>query len=306
MSLEQKKLEAAQYVAQDISKEIADKLTPEDTALDFLADTIKLDTVISEKLADFLHSEWFLDNLTDEALLAFVWSALLDEKTIALIKEKRKAIADASSEKELSEITGKDMETKTEEVDETTTDEDLDTTVWNMTPMVETIHGYDVDMTNTNPDQKKLVTTALKRTEEEDIHGAKHCTDWLNEVAKESLWVSNIHALTNVFDGATDIEEGTGIGAKKYAPDSAIAQITAGQHLMLDKPKKGEWNKGRTHSVLTLWPVDSNGNILVVSYPNTKNKKPPVVETYNIYGKNEKWVKPSQIIRIEWPEDAVA
>jgi len=53
-------------------------------------------------------------------------------------------------------------------------------------------------------------------------------------------------------------------------------------HIALDKPSKenGQYNQGRTHSVIALSSPE-NGLMQVVSYPN--NNKPPRIETYDLY-----------------------
>lgn len=143
---------------------------------------------------------------------------------------------------------------------------------------------------------KQICDLALKQWKAQDINWAYHCTDWVDKIYKATVGTS-VYNTRLLFNGVTNLNRWTGLWASKYATEGDFNQIQPGHHLILDKPgKNGQYNIGRTHSVIALW-APKNGLIQVVSYPNSKI--PPKVEMYDLLWQ-WRWDKDGKVIRIQW------
>lgn len=131
---------------------------------------------------------------------------------------------------------------------------------------------------------------ALEWQKAGDIHGAVHCTDWINKIYQE-VTGKEVYDAQTYYDGVRKIWGWTGIGGV-HAPKEQIANIREGQHLIVDHGNNG----GKTHSVIALWTPDSAWRVQVVSYPNYG--KPPKVEWYTLWENTSAWQK--RVLRIQW------
>lgn len=131
---------------------------------------------------------------------------------------------------------------------------------------------------------------ALEWQKAGDIHGAVHCTDWVNKIYQE-VTGKRVYDSQTFYNGVRKIWGWTGIGGV-HAPKEQIANIREGQHLIVDHGNNG----GKTHSVIALWTPDSAWRVQVVSYPNYG--KPPKVEWYTLWENTSAWQK--RVLRIQW------
>lgn len=135
-----------------------------------------------------------------------------------------------------------------------------------------------------------ITKKALEWQKAGDIHGAVHCTDWVNKIYQE-VTGKRVYDAKTYYNGVTKIWWGTGIGGT-HAPKEQIANIREGQHLIVDHGNNG----GKTHSVIALGTPDSAWRVQVVSYPNYG--KPPKIETYTLWENTAAGEK--RVLRIQW------
>lgn len=135
-----------------------------------------------------------------------------------------------------------------------------------------------------------ITKKALEWQKAWDIHGAIHCTDWVNKVYQETTWKS-VYDSKTYYNWVKNIWTWTGIWGN-HAPAEQIASIKEGQHLIIDHGNNG-W---KTHSVIALWTPDSTWRVQVVSYPAWN--KPPKVEWYTLWTNTSAWEK--RVLRIQW------
>lgn len=138
---------------------------------------------------------------------------------------------------------------------------------------------------------ERIIKFALDAQKRGDILGAIHCTDWVEKVCLESIG----RIQRNIYNGVsgTKIRLWTGIHGT-HADANELNLIQPGNHVMVDHMEDGEFNRGRTHSIIALSrPI--NGIIEAVSYPN--GGIPPRIEKYDLLGQ---WrAKNWKVLRIQ-------
>jgi CHAP domain len=157
------------------------------------------------------------------------------------------------------------------------------------------------ESTPTSPDVAKsssdIVNYAIeltKKSRQEAIMWAEHCTDWIDRIYKAKTGRS-VYEAPKTYNAVVKIPWWDYGGTA--APREVVDNIRPWQHLMLDKPKNGHYNAGSSHSVIAIEkPVD--GMAKVVSYPN--GGKQPVVETYDLLWLWRTADKQGRVIRIQW------
>lgn len=133
-----------------------------------------------------------------------------------------------------------------------------------------------------------------KKSRQEAIMWAEHCTDWVDRIYKQKTGRS-VYEAPKTYNAVKKIPWWDYGGTA--APRNVVDSIRPGQHIMLDKPKNGRYNAGFSHSVIAIEkPVD--GMAKVVSYPN--GGKQPVVETYDLLWLGRAADKQGRVIRIQW------
>lgn len=139
-----------------------------------------------------------------------------------------------------------------------------------------------------------LLNIALDAYSHKDTLWAKHCTDWIDKIYKQSLWIS-VYDSNTLFNWVKRISKWTWIGVEEYANNEEISEIKAWDHIIVDKPRWWKYGVWRTHSILALWQPN-NWLLKAISYPNYNSQ--PVIEYIDLYGmwRAKNW-KP---IRIQW------
>lgn len=143
------------------------------------------------------------------------------------------------------------------------------------------------------PANQAIVDMALNLQRTWDILNAEHCTDWVDLIYNRTIWRS-VYSTKLYYNWISRIEKWTGLWGLPAGEE--ISNIKPWMHVIVDKPKDGEYNQWRTHSFIALSsPVD--WLIKVVSYPN--NWIPPKIETYDLYSR-WRWDKDGKVLRIQW------